>query len=296
MKNWFKTIFHFNKTEEKGKIALLFLFWVVFVAILTKQYWWPSNLKDESNTRLYMEYVDTLVVKNNKVFDKKKSKDQTELNLKKFDPNTIDKTELLSLGLDEKAVNSIIGFRASGAVYKIKSDLKKAYGVDDKLFNEIEPFILLPDSITTKTNIKEPFKYPQKTLPTIELNKVDSATLTKFIGIGPTYASRIIKYREALGGFISTAQLYEVYAIDSFAVSEMLKHTVLDTITPKKINFNSQNFKELLAHPYMSYKQVKAVFNYREQHGNYKTYKDLYPIITLDSAWVLKISPYFSAE
>ena len=44
----------------------------------------------------------------------------------------------------------------------------------------------------------------------IELNSADSAALVSIRGIGPLTAGRIIRYRNALGGFASVSQLQEV--------------------------------------------------------------------------------------
>ena len=55
-------------------------------------------------------------------------------------------------------------------------------------------------------------KYPVGTV--VELNTADTTILKKVPGIGSTFARRIIKYRELLGGFFTVEQLREVYGLD----------------------------------------------------------------------------------
>ena len=55
-------------------------------------------------------------------------------------------------------------------------------------------------------------KYAPGTL--VELNTADTTILKKVPGIGSTFARRIMKYRELLGGFYDVSQLAEVYGID----------------------------------------------------------------------------------
>src|SRR3569833_3197280 len=55
----------------------------------------------------------------------------------------------------------------------------------------------------------------------IELNSADSAKLTELKGIGPSFARRIINYRNRLGGFINKEQLKEVYGMDDDRYAEM---------------------------------------------------------------------------
>lgn len=102
-----------------------------------------------------------------------------------------------------------------------------------------------------------------------ELNTIDSATLTRIPGIGGKTAAVIIRYREQLGGFYSPRQLEEKLTWDS-ATQQMdewcEKWMKADGRLIKKMRVNSDEFKQLLKHPYLSYEQVKAIVNYREKH------------------------------
>ena len=63
-----------------------------------------------------------------------------------FDPNTADSTQLLRLGLQPWQVRNIYKYRASGGIYRTKSDFARLYGLTVKQYRELEPFIVIsPD-------------------------------------------------------------------------------------------------------------------------------------------------------
>ena len=99
----------------------------------------------------------------------------------------------------------------------------------------------------------------------IEINTADSTELDKLRGIGPVLAHRIIKYRSILGGFYTLNQLNEVYGLKPETVDAIEKQLTLDTSKIQKINLNTAGFKEINAHPYISFEQTKAIFKLRSK-------------------------------
>lgn len=128
----------------------------------------------------------------------------------------------------------------------------------------------------------------------IEINTADSATLTTLHGIGPSYAMRIIRYRERLGGFNRKEQLKEVFDLDSSTYSGLQAQVKVDASHIKKIPINSVAFEELSRFPYLSYKQMNAIIQFREQHGDYETIGDMKNIAILDDGILRKIEPYLA--
>ena len=58
-----------------------------------------------------------------------------------FDPNTADSTQLLRLGLQPWQVRNIYKYRAHGGVYRQPSDFARLYGLTQKQFLELAPYI-----------------------------------------------------------------------------------------------------------------------------------------------------------
>src|SRR5688572_12802903 len=62
----------------------------------------------------------------------------------KFNPNTVTADELKALGFSERLKKGLLNYRAKGGVFRIKSDVKKLYGMDSVFYKKLYPFIQLP--------------------------------------------------------------------------------------------------------------------------------------------------------
>ncbi len=120
----------------------------------------------------------------------------------------------------------------------------------------------------------------------IELNSADSIALLDLPGIGPVFAKRIIKYRDMLGGFALAGQLKEVFGMDSARLSGFIRQIRIDTSRLRKLDINKATFKELLAHPYLEYEQVKAIARFRDKKGRLESPGELWAAgVLADSLW-----------
>jgi len=120
----------------------------------------------------------------------------------------------------------------------------------------------------------------------IEINSADSLVLDELPGIGPAFARRIIKYRVMLGGFVYPEQLKEVYGMDSTRLNGFIKLIRIDTSGIRKMDINKATFKELLAHPYLEYEQVKAIVRFRDKKGLLGSPGELWAAgVLADSLW-----------
>ena len=126
----------------------------------------------------------------------------------------------------------------------------------------------------------------------IELNSADSAKLTELKGIGASFARRIVNYRNRLGGFINKDQLKEVYGMDDDRFAEMQAQVSVDPSRIKKIHINKVDFDGLRHFPYLTFKQMNAIVQFREQHGNYASLNDMRYIAILNDEILRKIEPY----
>ena len=99
----------------------------------------------------------------------------------------------------------------------------------------------------------------------ININDIDSASLDKLPGIGPSTARRILKFREKLGGFCSASQLIEIPKIDT-ALAEILS-TRITIDKSKLIPLNEKvDFKQLYKHPYVGPSKAKILGPFFTQH------------------------------
>ena len=129
----------------------------------------------------------------------------------------------------------------------------------------------------------------------LEINSADSLALLDLPGIGPSFSKRIIKYRQMLGGFVSTGQLAEVYGMDSARLAGFIHLVRVDTTGIRKLDLNKATFKELLAHPYLEYEQVKAIVRFRDKKGTIGSPGELWEAGILADSLRKGLLHYFSA-
>lgn len=146
-----KKYFVSTSSERRGFVVLVILLLLALSFFFVKQYIY------EKAPKLTITYTELEEIKE---LEEKETTYQKELvkekiTLFQFNPNEISQKEWQNLGFSEKQAQSIIKFRSKGFEFKQKSDLKKLYVVDDKKYQQLKPFIILP-----KQNIKkEQYQY-----------------------------------------------------------------------------------------------------------------------------------------
>lgn len=211
-----------------------------------------------------------------------------------FNPNQLSAEQWKKLGLSGRQINVIKNYEAKGGKFYKKEDLQKIYSVTPADFARLEPYINIPGRNFSKGFPAKVSTFKSKPMVMIEINHADSAQLTMIRGIGPAFANRILKYRNRLGGFYRKTQLMEVYGLDSVKYAEIEKQVEIDAGGINKININTCSFDDLKRNPYLTFKQMNALVQYRKQHGNYKSSSDLKSVAILTDEIIRKIEPYFS--
>ncbi|MNL44018.1 Helix-hairpin-helix motif protein [compost metagenome] len=83
-----------------------------------------------------------------------------------------------------------------------------------------------------------------------------------------------------------------MYGLDSIKYNEIKDQVQIDASRIKKINVNTANFDDFKFHPYIRYKQVNALIQYRKQHGNYSNIADLNKVVILDQETIDRLTAY----
>jgi competence protein ComEA len=279
MKAQLKNYLSLTKKEWNGMLVLV----ILIIAVLAAPYVYQWYHKDSTiNSKAFYEAAAQLN-KANPGYQAAALAGPKNGSLSKFDPNTLTAAKWKALGLSDNQVSTIINYRSKGGRFYKVEDLKKVYGITDSNYKALTPYIDIPAS-------KEPVAV------VVELNTADSARLTQVSGIGPAYAKRIIYYRERLGGFVNKEQLKEVYGLDELKYAEVAGQLKVDAHWIRKIPINTISFDKLRLMPYLSYKQVNAIIEYRNQHGKYASMADLRNIAIIDEGILRKIEPYLSFE
>ena len=209
---------------------------------------------------------------------------QRKVELFPFDPNTADSAQLLRLGLQPWQIHNIFRYRAAGGVFRQPRDFAQLYGMTQKQYQQLKPYIKISEEDMPADNYfyayepieeRDTVRYPIKLQPTdrVVLNNADTMVLRKVPGIGSHFARKIVEYRQRLGGYYRVQQLME---IEDFPETAIAYFIIPDSTLPsRKLNVNRLSLNELKRHPYINFYQARAITDYRRQHGLLKSLQDL---------------------
>ena len=179
-----------------------------------------------------------------------------------FDPNTVSVDDLCRLGFSQKQAESIDKYRKSGGRFRRKEDFKKSYVVSDSIYARLEPYVRI--ALT-------------------DLNTADSAAFDALPGIGKWFASKMIEYRKALGGYSYKEQLMDIYRFDQEKFDALcdLVAVTSDHMTPYPMwSLPADSLKN---HPYIAdYETARAIVMFRENNP-----RELWTVDALKKAGVL---------
>lgn len=163
----------------------------------------------------------------------------------RFNPNTVSVSDLCRLGFTEKQAESIDSYRKKGGRFWRPSDFAKSYVVSDTLFRRLEKYI---------------------DIPLVDINVADSAAFDALPGIGGYFASKMVSYREKLGGYSDIVQLMEIYHLDK---EKFAKFSDLIEVRKRPVPFRlwSMPADSLRRHPYVrDFRTANAIVLYRNNN------------------------------
>ena len=334
MKKFIRDYLTFNKEQRNGILFLSAIIVLLLFSNLLIPYFIPERETDFSEfekeidafslaKKLYEDSVANIAKSDSSkrkynYFDTTKTSktivnnDVHKQELFNFNPNNLPSSDWQKLGFKDWQIRTIKNYERKGGKFYSKENLKKIYGMSDELYASIEPYITIPkptpnpsqkEGKSEASKISSPLGRSGGALkpPTllIELNTTDSAELEKAKGIGPSFAGRIIKYKERLGGFVKKEQLLEVWGMkEKPDLYKMICEGI--TVNPNKIrriNINTCEVKELKRHPYFTdWNAPNAIVNYRQKHGKYKVIDEIKKTGVVSDELFLILAPYLKTE
>jgi competence protein ComEA len=310
--------FGISLKEARGALVLISVcFLLVWTPFVFRRYLLPMvPLPTEPPSKSMLDSLAALLEKENqqkirrpKYFPKKyESKPKRAVRLFDFDPNRVSVDQLEELGVPSFLAKRIDKFRSKGGKFRKKADMLGIYDFPSELYKRLEPHIMLEETavrIENKTSAgnkdskpyfpKESYVKTARPVATdFDINVADTSQLVKLRGIGSKLSLRILKFRDALGGFHSTSQYSEIFGLDSVAIVELNRYAKVSSGV-KKININTASLEDLTAHSYLRNKKMAAIIiNYRDQHGPFKSLEDLKKVKVADEITIKKMEPYLS--
>lgn len=185
-----------------------------------------------------------------------------------FNPNTVSLEDLQRLGFSQRQAQSIVNYREKGGRFARAEDFGKSYVVSDSVFRRLRPFIRIPK---------------------LDINTADSAAFDDLPGIGPYYASQIVKYRTQLGGYASTEQLMDLYRFDEEKFAKI--EDLIECKTPNYFDLWNVDEDALSSHPVIRKRSTaRAILRYKENTSRDEwSIDDLYTVGVIDSLQRLRL-------
>ncbi len=314
--------FGISPAESRGALVLIVLsFGLIWAPTIFK--WWVLPIFQDDTVPFTIEYLDSTAALlpdqaspfggdgsfSRKSYGASSDDPSRPARLFAFDPNTATPDELQELGIPKFLALRIEKYRQKGGKFRRREDLQKIYDFPPTLFAKLDPYIVLPgegqNEGVAKSNFEEnqarefpaaPARenkpYARPAIAAFDINTADTTQLIALRGIGSKLSARIVKFRDALGGFHSTEQYAEIFGLDSLALSELRKYGRVQSV-PKKLNINTVSIEELNRHPYFRNRKLNEVIvRYREQHGPYASAESMKAVRILDDATLRKWEPY----
>ncbi len=180
----------------------------------------------------------------------------------RFNPNDISVEGLQRLGFSEAQARAIDNYRIKGGRFSRKSDFAKSFVVSDSIYRRLEPYI---------------------DIPLTDLNAADSAAFDALPGIGGYFASKIVEYRTALGGYSYKEQLMDIYRFDKdrFDALKDLVEVCPEHCRPYRLWSLPED--SLRIHPYIGPYSARGVVVYRENNP-----EDKWTVDGLEEAGILR--------
>jgi hypothetical protein len=150
----------------------------------------------------------------------------------------------------------------------------------------------LRENVTRKRRHDLSYANHEESLVRLELNLVDADGLQQLQGVGPVLSQRIVRFRDALGGFLCIEDLYDVYGLDSSVVDQARPRLTANAQHIQSLCLDTVSFGTLLKHPRFDLETTKKLMRARGRgsHG-----MDVVLLRSrLDSVTLRKVRPYLT--
>jgi competence ComEA-like helix-hairpin-helix protein len=302
--------FSFSKRERTGAIVLIIL--IVFIFLLPEFYPAPKICVDQNEIAEFKSQVSKLkTITNDSTQEEEISSgpnyEQSSPGIPKaklfyFDPNKISTDGWRKLGVRDRTIGTIQNYISKGGYFKRAEDLGRIYGLPKEKYEQLLPFVRIVGKNQENKQEERKEKFPEynrqadRVAVTVDLNETDTSLLIALPGIGSKLATRILNFREKLGGFYSVEQVKEVFGLPDSTFQKIKPFLRCDSSQIHKLNINTADESMLKDHPYIKWNLARAIVNYRHQHGVYDRLDKLMEIDIISADIFQKISPYLKVE
>lgn len=268
--------FKFTATQRTGIFLLLLIIVGIQIAYYFREVKFEEDKSLEKQEWLSLQsQIDTAKVE-------KANYKQT---IYPFNPNFITDFKGYKLGMSTAEIDRLLEYRKKNLYVNSAEEFQALTKVSDSLLATMAPYFKFPDWVKNKKQSKGFEKYPiqayakKEKIQIIDINLASQEDLVKVYGIGPGLSERILKQREALGGFMSMEQMNDVWSLSPEVIEKLNAQFKIGVIpNVKKVKINDASAKELQLFPYFRYPLNKEIVTYRSMNNGIKNADDLIKI------------------
>lgn len=203
-----------------------------------------------------------------------------------YDPNRLDDFSGYRLGLSPRALDALYAYRDSGQTLYTQEQMQGVADLPDSAMRRLLPSLRFP---------RAPAGRHRKARSPGDLNQASAEQLMEINGVGPVLSARIVKFREALGGFRHPSQLLDVYGLTpEVALRVMEAFRVADQPEAPRVNLNTASAAELAALVYLTPEMARALVARRQVQGPYQSLDQIEAVLGLPKDKIERIALYLT--
>lgn len=305
----FKELYLYSLSENKGIFGLLLILFALVVIRLSLGFIIKPNVAEHSDQKdsilqfiAGLQPIEKLEYANRMETFLQQRYDTIELF--GFDPNTATETQFLALGLTNKQTATILNYRNKGGIFADASDFQKMYGIRQKQFDILEPYIQIAPAYKQTTNNRNhqyhsssPYYSEKKEMQTDELfhfdpNTIDSIAMQR-LGLTPKIINRIYNFRKKGGTFTVKSDFAKMYGIPPDFYNTVKPYISLpDTIIKTPVNINTATYNQLVASNVFTPEQAAKIITKRELFGGLVCFEQLTDLYIIRKNKASEYKPY----
>lgn len=226
-----------------------------------------------------------------------------EIPLKEFNPNSDSYETLRQAGLPTDIAVGIVRWRNYGKIFRIKEDLAEVSGMNDSIYAQIKPYIVIEEQYRITPRQERNFQ-PRRTTTSgsnhnakpdvitpaesFTIDTVSEEYLMRW-GLSRLQAQVLINYRDRTGGIHDEEKLRSCYVLDSMVADRMIEYMVFTKPVeslpaerlPRKeekserVEINRADSAALVSVDGIGAKSAGVILRYRELLGGFYSLEQL---------------------
>lgn len=287
-----KDYFAFTRGEKRGAVVLLL---IIFILIALQFF---TDVFKNSEQTDFSEFEQEINAFEKKLKEQNHSPEKNlSIQLFEFNPNTISDNEWEKLGLKNWQIKTINKYKAKGGNWRTKNDVAKIYGLDSSHFEQLKPYILLPDAFEYKASKNSKEKELPITLFEFNPNTIPKSQWKK-LGFKDWQIKTIFNYKSKGGSWKTKNDVSKIYGLSPEHYQKLEPYIILPLEKEKtsnkpqkdyskKVDINTADTKELTnLKGIYSEKYAAIIIKYRDKLGGFTSKEQLKDV------WNMNIETY----